>query len=120
MNSSTTDQQTQAILNGFYKSVAEKNPETVASFFSDKIDGYLPKSNILPWTGKLVSKSDIVKALTLLFDAHVDGGDQLEVGHLFIDGNEAAAFGKFQDWLKKQVKNFQPHFASGLPSLMVK
>ncbi|HEY5749790.1 MAG TPA: nuclear transport factor 2 family protein [Chryseolinea sp.] len=110
MNSSPENQQTQAILTGFYQSVAEKNPETIASFFADAVDWYIPKSNLLPWTGKLTKKSEIAKALQLLFDAHVDGEDQFEPGHLFIDGPEAAVFGKASRVVKKTGKRFTTPF----------
>jgi hypothetical protein len=63
MNPALKNQQILTILNVFFQSVAEKNLETIASFFSDDVDWYIPKSDLLPWTGKLTKKSEIAKAL---------------------------------------------------------
>lgn len=110
MSTLQNNQQTQAILNGFFQSVAEKNPEAVASFFDDHVDWYIPKSEWLPWTGKLTQKSEITAALHLLFDAHVDGEDHFEPGHMFIDGHQAAVFGAAGRTAKATNKKFVTPF----------
>jgi ketosteroid isomerase-like protein len=106
MNSSAENQQTQTILTGFYQGVAAKNATVIASFFTDTVDWHIPESDLLPWTGKLTKNSEIAKALQLIFDAHVDGEDQFEPGHMFIDGSEAAVFGKASRVVKKTGKRF--------------
>jgi ketosteroid isomerase-like protein len=110
MNSSSANEQTLTVLNGFYQSAAEKNPEAVASYFAEIIDWYIPTSDLLSWTGKLTNKSEITKALRLLFDAFVEGEDQFEIGHMFIDGNEAAVFGKLSRVVKETGKKFTTPF----------
>jgi ketosteroid isomerase-like protein len=98
------------ILNAFYQNIGERNAETAASFFADDIDWYIPKSNVLPWTGKLTKKSEIINTLQLIFDAHVIGEDQIEIDHIFVDGNEAAVFGKASRIAKKTGKRFSTQF----------
>ena len=93
MNSETDNHETQAVLNSFYQYVGEKNAEGITALCAEHIDWYIPTSGLLPWTGKLNTKVEIEKALTLLFDAHIDTEDRFEPGHFFIDGHEAAVFG---------------------------
>jgi ketosteroid isomerase-like protein len=110
MNSSPEKQDTMTILNGFYQNVGEKNAEGVASFCSDHIDWYIPKSDVLPWTGKLTKKADIIIALNLLFNAHVDGEERFEPGHIFVEENEAAVFGFASRIAKATGKRFTTQF----------
>jgi len=110
MNASSDNQQTQNILNSFFQSVSDKNAAAIASLFSDNADWYIPQSDLLPWTGKLTTNSAITKALQMIFDAFVEGEDQFEPDHLFIDGNEAAVFGKVSRVVKKTGKRFTSPF----------
>ena len=86
-------QDTQDILNSFYQYVDEKNAEGMVAMCADQIDWHITESEFLPWTGKQTGKGEIETALKLLFNAHVDGEDQFEPGHIFIDDHEAAVFG---------------------------
>lgn len=106
MNSLAENEQTAAILNGFFQSVSEKDTEKAGSFFADQVEWYIPKSDLLPWTGALTIKSEVIAALQLLLDSHIDGEEQFELDHLFIDGNEAAVFGKASRVAKKTGKRF--------------
>jgi ketosteroid isomerase-like protein len=99
------------ILNDFFQHVSDKNVEAVLSFFTDNVEWYIPKSDLLPWTGRLTTKVEIAKTFQLLFDAHVDGEDQLEIDKIFIDGNEAAVFGKASRVAKKTGKRFTTLFS---------
>ena len=110
MNASSQPQETLAILQGFFQGIAARDPETIASFFAEEMDWYIPESDVLPWTGKRTRKSEIVKALQLLFDAHIDGEDQFETDHMFMDGKEVAVFGKASRLVKKTGKRFTTPF----------
>lgn len=98
------------ILNEFFKCIAEKNAVTAADFFSDTVEWYIPKSDLLPWTGKLTTKAEIAKTLQILFDAHIDGEEQLDIHKIFIDANEVAVFGKASRVAKKTGKRFSALF----------
>lgn len=104
------NKQTQDILDIFYKNVSEKNAELITTLFADKFEWYIPKSSKLAWTGKLREKSEITKNLKLLFEAHEDGHDFLETDHVFIEGNNAAVFGRMTRKVKKTGKNFTTDF----------
>lgn len=106
MNSLVENEQTAEILNGFFQSVSEKNTEKAGSFLSDNLEWYIPKSDLLPWTGSLTTRSEVVAALKLLLDSHVDGEEEFKPDHLFIDGNEAAVFGKASRVAKETGKRF--------------
>jgi ketosteroid isomerase-like protein len=110
MNNEKIEHQTQTILESFYEMVSEKDAESIANLFSDQFDWYIPKSDLLPWTGKQTEKSGIIKILRLLFEAHIDDQDQLEHDHIFIDGNQAAVFGKISRQVKKTEKRFTTDF----------
>jgi len=101
---------TNEILDKFYQNVNNKNAIAIADLVSDTIDWYIVKSNILPWTGRLTSKKEIVKALTLLFDAHFEDQDLLEPDHVFIEGNNAAIFGQISRTVKTTGKRFKTQF----------
>src|SRR3569833_1265394 len=103
-------QDTQAVLNIFYLNVGDKNAEAIADLCDEGIDWYIAKSDLLPWTGKQDNKEKIAKALKLLFDAHVDGEDQFEPGHIFIDGEEAGVFGFASRVVKATGKRFSTPF----------
>ncbi|SIP97241.1 hypothetical protein SAMN05421821_101301 [Mucilaginibacter lappiensis] len=93
MNLEADKHETLAVLNSFYINVDEKNAEGIASLCADDIDWLIPVSEVLPWTGQLNNRVDIAKALTLLFDAHMDSEEQVEPGYVFVEGSEAAVFG---------------------------
>jgi ketosteroid isomerase-like protein len=48
--------------------------------------------------------------LQLLFDAHVEGEDELTPDHIFIDGYEAAVFGTMSRKVKMTGKRFTTTF----------
>jgi ketosteroid isomerase-like protein len=106
MNSLVENEQTAEILNRFFESVSEKNTEKAGSFLSDNLEWYIPKSDLLLWTGSLTTRSEVVAALKLLLDSHVDGEGEFTPDHLFIDGNEAAVFGKASKVAKETGKRF--------------
>jgi ketosteroid isomerase-like protein len=110
MNKQVEIKDTQAVLNSFYQNVGEKNAEGMAALCADKIDWYLAESEFLPWTGKQNSKSGIAAALNLLFNAHVDGEDQFDPGHIFIEGTEAAVFGFASRVAKTTGKRYSTQF----------
>lgn len=102
--------QTQDVLNLFYKNIDQKDGEAIVSMLTDDIDWYIVRSEKLPWTGRWDKKAEIAKILELLFNAHVDGKDQLEMDHNFIDGNEAAVFGKISRQVSATGKIFMATF----------
>ncbi|MCQ6958393.1 nuclear transport factor 2 family protein [Mucilaginibacter aquariorum] len=110
MNKQGQTKDIQAVLNSFYQNVGEKNAEGMVALCAEQIDWYIAKSDFLPWTGKRKSKADIKEALNLLFNAHVDGEDQFEPGHIFIDGQEAAVFGFASRVAKATGKRFSTQF----------
>lgn len=103
MDHTDINNQTQETLNLFYRYVSEKNSKGIISMLSEDVDWCIVQSQKLPWTGRLKKKA-IAQALNLLFDAHVDGEDFLEMDHHFIDGQEAAIFGT----ITKKVKEDTP------------
>ena len=102
--------QTQDVLNLFYKNIAQKDSDAVISMFTDNIYWYIVRSEKLPWTGRWNKKAEIATALELLFNAHAEGTDQLEMDHNFIDGNEAAVFGKISRQVRATGKIFTATF----------
>jgi ketosteroid isomerase-like protein len=110
MSISELNNQTQEILNSFFQYVSEKNIDGITSMLADNIDWYIVKSEQLPWTGRLTDKSQVGKAMELLFDAHVDETGQLEMDHVFIDGTEAAVFGQISRKVKITGKTFTANF----------
>jgi ketosteroid isomerase-like protein len=106
MELSQQGQETQNILNGFFQSVGQKDPEAVALFFAEDVNFYIAESRYMPWTGKRSKRSEVAEALHLLFDAHEDGEDQFDIDHLFIDGQEAAVFGHAGRKVKATGKKF--------------
>lgn len=110
MSTISKNEPIQDILAAYYQSVGEKNPKAIASFFADDIDWYIPKSTLLPWTGRRSSKSEIIETLQILFDAFIDGEDQFEAGHMFIDGDHAAVFGTASRVAKITGKRFTTAF----------
>jgi ketosteroid isomerase-like protein len=110
MEKGLENQAVKLTLNDFYQNVGAKNATIIAAFFADDIDWYIPQSALLPWTGKLTKKTEIAEKLQLLFDAHVDGEDQIEIDHMFIDAGEAAVFGKASRITKKTGKRFTTPF----------
>lgn len=91
---------TQDTLNQYFLYVSENNINGIIGLLADDIDWYIAKSEQLPWTGRLENKSEIAKALQMIFDAHVDGTARFDVDHIFIDGGEVAVFGL----ISRQVK----------------
>jgi ketosteroid isomerase-like protein len=110
METITQSQQTQNILNAYFQSVGQKDAEGIASFFSEKIDWYIAESDLMPWTGRRSNRSEVVNGLRLLFDAHVDGEEQFELDHIFIDNNQAAVFGIAGRQVKATGKSFSTNF----------
>lgn len=103
-------QNTLAVLNSFYQNVGAKNAEGIAAMCAEHVDWYMAESEFLPWTGKQTSKAGIAETLTLLFNAHVDGEDQFEPGHIFTDGHEAAVFGFASRVAKATGKRYSTQF----------
>lgn len=102
--------QTQDVLDQFYGYVAEKNSENIVAMLAENVDWYIVKTEEFPWSGRLKTKLEIATALNLLFDAHVDGHDQLTMDHIFVDGADAAVFGIISRKVKQTGKVFTTTF----------
>ena len=110
MEKLSQQQETQQVLDGYFRNVNEKDAEGVASYFAEEIDWYIFESQLMPWTGRRTKKTEVAPLLRQLFDAHAAGEDQFEIDHLFIDGNEAAVFGMAGRRVKATGKKFSAHF----------
>jgi ketosteroid isomerase-like protein len=110
MEQLTQNEQTQRVLGGFFQGTAENNPEAIANFLADNIDFYIAESPYMPWTGKKNGKQEVITALQQLMAAHHTAEDDFEMDHTFIDGTEAAVFGKAGRTVRATGKKFKEHF----------
>ena len=110
MELSTESQETQQVLNGFFEGTANNNPEAIAVFLAEDIDFYIAESPYMPWTGKKNGKQQVIIALQQLISAHNITEDDFEMDHIFIDGTEAAVFGKAGRTVKATGKKFKEPF----------
>jgi ketosteroid isomerase-like protein len=110
MEQLTQNEQTQQVLGGFFQGTAENNPEAIANFLADNIDFYIAESPYMPWTGKKNGKQEVITALQQLIAAHHTAEDDFEMDHTFIDGTEAAVFGKAGRTVRATGKKFKEHF----------
>lgn len=102
--------ETQQMLDGFFQGTAQNNPFAIAKYIDENVDFYIAESPYMPWTGKKTGKEEVIKALEKLMDAHAVGEDDFEMDHVFIDGNEAAVFGKAGRRVKATGKKFKESF----------
>lgn len=110
METKNINNQSQEVLNQFYEYVSKKNSKAIVDMLAEDVDWYIVKTEEFPWTGRLKAKVEIITALNLLFDAHVDGHDQLTMDHVFIDGYDAAVFGIISRKVKQTGKVFTTTF----------
>ena len=64
----------------------------------------------MPWTGKKNGRKEVIWALQQLISAHNIAEDDFEMDHTFIDGKEAAVFGKAGRTAKETGKKFKEPF----------
>ncbi|NIG54539.1 nuclear transport factor 2 family protein [Chitinophaga sp. Cy-1792] len=107
---SAENRQTQEVLAGFFDGTSRNDIPTIAQYLAEEIDFYIAASPYMPWTGQKSSKQEVIKALRQLMDAHMLAEDDFEMEHTFIDGNEAAVFGKAGRTVKATGKKFKAHF----------
>ena len=110
MEQSKENQETQQVLNGFFQGTAQNDPEAIARYIADDIDFYIAESPYMPWTGKKRGKQEVITALKQLTAAHNLAEDDFEMDHTFIDGNEAAVFGRAGRTVKATGKKFKEPF----------
>jgi ketosteroid isomerase-like protein len=110
MELSKESQQTQEVLNGFFQGTSQNDVEAIAQYIADDIDFYIAESPYMPWTGKKRGKQEVIIALGQLMDAHELAEDDFEMDHTFIDGNEAAVFGKAGRTVKATGRKFKEPF----------
>ena len=125
MELSKESQETQQVLNGFFQGTAQNDPDVIAQYIADGIDFYIAESPYMPWTGKKAGKEAVITALKQLIAAHNTAEDDFEMDHIFIDGTEAAVFGRIGRTVKVTGKKFKELFvmrftiANGLISKLV-
>ncbi len=107
---SKESEETQRVLNGFFQGTAENNPEAIAQYIAEDVDFYIAESPFMPWTGKKNSRQEVITALQQLIEAHNTAEDDFEMDHTFIDGTEAAVFGKAGRTVKATGKKFKEPF----------
>ena len=107
---STESLETQQVLNGFFQGTAQNDVEAIAKYIADDIDFYIAESAYMPWTGKKNGKQEVITALQQLIEAHNTAEDDFEMDHTFIDGTEAAVFGKAGRTVKATGKKFKEPF----------
>ncbi|NHA04895.1 nuclear transport factor 2 family protein [Mucilaginibacter sp. HC2] len=110
MELSKESQQTQEVLNGFFQGTSQNDVKAIAQYIADDIDFYIAESPYMPWTGKKSGKQEVITALHQLTDAHKLAEDDFEMDHTFIDGTEAAVFGKAGRTVKATGKKFKEPF----------
>jgi ketosteroid isomerase-like protein len=110
MEQSIESQETQQVLSGFFQGTAQNDPEAIAKFLAEDIDFYIAESPYMPWTGKKNGKQEVITALKQLTSAHNTAEDDFEMDHTFIDGAEAAVFGKAGRTVKATGKKFKEPF----------
>lgn len=102
--------ETQRVLNGFFEGSAKNDPEAIARYFADDAAFYIAESPYMPWTGKKNGRREVINALRQLIEAHHIAEDDFEMDHVFIDGTEAAVFGKAGRRVKATGKKFKEPF----------
>ncbi|MDB4923018.1 nuclear transport factor 2 family protein [Mucilaginibacter sp.] len=110
MELSKENQETQQVLNGFFQGTAQNDPEAIAQYIANDVDFYIAESPYMPWTGKKTGKAEVITALKQLIAAHNIAEDDFEMDHTFIDGTEAAVFGKAGRTVKATGKKFKEPF----------
>jgi ketosteroid isomerase-like protein len=110
MEQSAQSQETQQVLGGFFQGTSNNNPDVIATYLADDIDFYIAESPYMPWTGKKKGKQEVINALKQLIAAHHTTEDDFEMDHTFIDGAEAAVFGKAGRTVKATGKKFKEPF----------
>jgi ketosteroid isomerase-like protein len=110
MQQSKEGQETEQVLNGFFQGTAQNDPESIAQYIAGDVDFYIAESPYMPWTGKKAGKQEVLNALKQLTAAHNTAEDDFETDHIFIDGKEAAVFGKAGRTVKATGKKFKEPF----------
>lgn len=110
MEQSTQSQETQEVLGGFFQGTGNNDPEAIAKYLADDIDFYIAESPYMPWTGKKQGKLEVIAALEQLIAAHRTVEDDFEMDYTFIDGTEAAVFGKAGRTVNATGKKFKEPF----------
>jgi ketosteroid isomerase-like protein len=102
--------ETQQVLNTFFTGVAQNDSEVIARSIADDAYFYIAESPYMPWTGMKVGKQEVTTAMQQLISAHITAEDDFEMDHTFIDGTEAAVFGKAGRTVKATGKKFKEPF----------
>ena len=110
MQLSKESQETQAVLDGFFQGTSQNAPEVIARYLAEDVDFYIAESPYMPWTGKKNSRNEVIVALRQLTSAHNTAEDDFEMDHIFIDGKEAAVFGKAGRTVIETGKKFKEPF----------
>lgn len=105
------EQQTKKSVEVFLQTLAEKNPELIASCFAENIDWYIFESPKFPWTGSRTKRTEVATVFKTLFSYFVDGKEQFVMDSFMVDGNEAAIFAKLGRRFKKTNRDFLMHIA---------
>ena len=107
---SKESQATQEVLDGFFQGTSQNAPEVIARYLAEDVDFYIAESPYMPWTGKKNSRNEVIVALRQLTSAHNTAEDDFEMDHIFIDGKEAAVFGKAGRTVIETGKKFKEPF----------
>jgi ketosteroid isomerase-like protein len=110
MQLSKESQETQEVLSGFFQGTSQNDPEVIARYLAEDVDFYIAESPYMPWTGKKKSRKEVILALHQLTSAHNTVEDDFEMDHTFIDGKEAAVFGKAGRTVNETGKKFKEPF----------
>jgi len=110
MQLSKESQETQAVLDGFFQGTMQNAPEVIAKYLAEDVDFYIAESPYMPWTGKKNGRNEVIVALRQLISAHNTAEDDFEMDHIFIDGKEAAVFGKAGRTVIETGKKFKEPF----------
>lgn len=110
MEQLTQNEKTQQVLEGFFQGTGNNDPGAIGNYLAEDIDFYIAESPFLPWTGKKQGKQAVINALEQLIAAHHTDEDDFEMDHTFVDGTEAAVFGRAGRTVKATGKKFKEPF----------
>ncbi|MFI6122131.1 nuclear transport factor 2 family protein [Streptomyces sp. NPDC051064] len=90
----------------FLALLAAGDAEGLAGLFADDIDWFVPGDSSLPWTGVRSRREEVSAYFRTLWPVFVEGASESEIGHILVDGDEAALFGRFTHTVKSTGRRF--------------
>ncbi|MFE9812843.1 nuclear transport factor 2 family protein [Streptomyces sp. NPDC005227] len=96
----------QDTISRFLALLAAGDAEGLADLFADDIDWFVPGDSSLPWTGARSRREEVSAYFRTLWPVFIEGASESEIGHILVDGDEAALFGRFTHTVKSTGRRF--------------